>query len=166
MNFKNTLILLPFLVPVFSYGAVIDTGIAVHTKLIDTTVFNTVILNLDKKETVEYNNNISRIVRLNYRADLQKDFTDFIVVQVQNNKQLNSIAEDVNPSLTTLFHKPYTDYIKDKVAQVFITNNTKATEDDKNFFRNILSNLTSSQNQNTSTLGSFFYGSCAYFKFC
>jgi hypothetical protein len=155
MKLKNTLILLLFLVPVFSFGAVIDT--AIHTKPIDTAKFNMVILNLDKKETVEYNNNISRIVRLNNRADVQKDFTDFIVVQVQNNKQLNSIADDVNPSSTTLFHKSYTDYIKDKATLAFITNNAKASDDDKIFLKNILNNLTASQNQNTNTLGSIFH---------
>lgn len=123
----------------------------------DSATFNLIIQNLEKKEIGEYSANISKILRLNYRADLQRDFADFIVVQVQNNKQLNAIAQDVNPSSTTLFNKSYTDYIKDKVTESFITKNNNASPEDKNFFKSILNNLTTSQSQSTSTFGSIFH---------
>jgi hypothetical protein len=86
----------------------------------DTTMISLIIQNLDKKETSEYSRNISRILRLNYRADLQKDLADYVVNQVQNNKRLNEIAQAVNPSSTTLFNKSYTDYIKIRLRKTLL----------------------------------------------
>jgi len=95
------------------------------------------------KEQWRYNVNI--IVKANNSLESANDFVNEISLKLSANKELNDIADVINPSSKSLANKPFNEIISDKVTEVFVFEEGKDNTDvtaTKDRLGHIIENLT------------------------